>query len=288
MNKRSTVPALMPETSRGSFAAATRLKFVLAPILGALPVSALLMVGTPALAAPPAVPGPRAVERSQRHAEDRDAGRGARAVRRRAFAAAKALRPSVVRIDVESGAPRVARAPQGSANCPRGVFRIFKHFSTWSGEGPACRGDRAAGPVRESSSTSRVTWWTNRHAYEGASKVTVTMWEGQSFGQGHRRRSRTDVAVVRLEKVPTNPSPRGWRFGAPDVGDMGMRSGSPLGLEQTVTAGIISGKGRAGTTGSHVRRIACARTFPDRRQDHPENSGDPWPTSAERSSASTR
>jgi serine protease Do len=58
---------------------------------------------------------------------------------------------------------------------------------------------------------------------------------------------RTDVAVVRLEKAPKGiVAARIGDSEKLEVGEWVLAIGSPLGLEQTVTAGIVSGKGRAG------------------------------------------
>ena len=89
---------------------------------------------------------------------------------------------------------------------------------------------------------------TNRHVVQGATKVTVTMNDGKEYtAQVVGKDAQTDVAVVRLEKPPSNLVVA--RLGDSDkleVGEWVVAVGSPLGLEQTVTAGIISGKGRPG------------------------------------------
>jgi serine protease Do len=169
-----------------------------------------------------------------------------------AFAsAAKALRPSVVRIDVESGPPAVANNRRGrpNPNARPDVPDIFKHFFDMEpgegGMGPGMpRRGTGSGVVIDNS--GNVV--TNRHVVEGASKVTVTMWDGTEVpAKVVGADERTDVAVVRLEKVPKGLVVA--RLGDSehvDVGEWVLAIGSPLGLEQTVTAGIISGKGRAG------------------------------------------
>ena len=89
---------------------------------------------------------------------------------------------------------------------------------------------------------------TNRHVVQGATKVTVTMNDGKEY-TAHvvGKDAQTDVAVVRLDKPPANLVVA--RLGDSDkleVGEWVVAVGSPLGLEQTVTAGIVSGKGRPG------------------------------------------
>ena len=100
---------------------------------------------------------------------------------------------------------------------------------------------------------------TNRHVVQGATKVTVTMNDGKEYpARVVGKDAQTDVAVVRLEKPPANLVVA--RLGDSDkleVGEWVVAVGSPLGLEQTVTAGIISGKGRPGRhvqmSGNRVR-----------------------------------
>jgi serine protease Do len=169
-----------------------------------------------------------------------------------AFAAtAKALRPSVVRIDVESAPPRVAgnQRPRRQNPSEGDLPDIFKHFFGDGGEMPGM----PPGGIRRGTGSGVVVDTagnvvTNRHVVEGAAKVTVTMWDGSEIpAKVIGADPRTDVAVVRLEKIPRGLTVA--RLGDSDraeVGEWVLAIGSPLGLEQTVTAGIISGKGRAG------------------------------------------
>ena len=170
----------------------------------------------------------------------------------KAFATtAKALRPSVVRIDVESGPPRVARGDRRRQNVPDDLPDIFRHFFDMDpGDGP---GGPPGGGVRRGTGSGIVidqagNIVTNRHVVEDATKVTVTLWDGTELpAKVVGADPRTDVAVVRLEKPPHNLTAA--RLGDSEkleVGEWVLAIGSPLGLEQTVTAGIVSGKGRAG------------------------------------------
>ncbi len=239
-----------------SFRGHIRVVFLVA--LSALPLGAFLagmevhqVTAAPVLAP---VPGPGGVTVTPK-TEMPDA---ARALSTAFAAAAKALRPSVVRIDVESGPPQVANRDRQNRNGRKGmpglppgadVPDIFKHFFDMEpGDGPGApdmtRRGTGSGVVIDSSGAVV----TNRHVVEGASKVTVTLWDGTEVpAKVVGTDARTDVAVIRLEKIP-----RGLvvaRLGDSerlDVGEWVLAIGSPLGLEQTVTAGIVSGKGRAG------------------------------------------
>ena len=202
---------------------------------------------TAASAAPsPAPPQPAAVTpKMEKPAEAR--------VLSSAFAGtAKALRPSVVRIDVESGPPRVARGERRrQQNVPDDLPDIFRRFFDMDpGDGP---GMPPGGGARHGTGSGIIIDQagdivTNRHVVEDASKVTVTLWDGTEIpAKVVGADPRTDVAVVRLEKVPRNLTAA--RLGDSEkleVGEWVLAIGSPLGLEQTVTAGIVSGKGRAG------------------------------------------
>ncbi|HSS38170.1 MAG TPA: trypsin-like peptidase domain-containing protein [Polyangia bacterium] len=171
---------------------------------------------------------------------------------------AKALAPSVVRIEVEVGAPKVAngrgRTP-GPNNDEDGddngevppFFRHFFQFGPGGGGGmPEPGPSHGVGSGFIIDTNGDIV--TNRHVVQGATKVTVTMNDGKEF-PAHvvGKDAQTDVAVVRLDHAPPNLVVA--RLGDSDkleVGEWVVAIGSPLGLEQTVTAGIVSGKGRPG------------------------------------------
>jgi serine protease Do len=167
---------------------------------------------------------------------------------------AKALGPSVVRIEVEVANPRGMGGPHGRMQMPddgdddNDVPPFFRHFF----QGPNGGGMPEPGPAHGVGSGFIIDTngdiVTNRHVVQGASKVTVTMNDGKEYS-AHvvGKDAQTDVAVVRLEHPPSNLVVA--RLGDSDkleVGEWVVAVGSPLGLEQTVTAGIVSGKGRPG------------------------------------------
>jgi len=85
---------------------------------------------------------------------------------------------------------------------------------------------------------------TNNHVIEGADSLTVELSDGQTVsGTVVGADPQTDLAVVKIDA----PNLRAVAFGNSDttrVGDWVLAIGSPFGLDQTVTAGIISGKNR--------------------------------------------
>ncbi|AJS59475.1 S1C family serine protease [Paenibacillus sp. IHBB 10380] len=87
---------------------------------------------------------------------------------------------------------------------------------------------------------------TNAHVVEGSQEVIVRTlnheeYKGIVIGVG----VDTDVAVVRVQKMKNmSPLPIARKFKA-EIGDEILALGSPLGLENTVTTGIISGVNRS-------------------------------------------
>ncbi len=85
---------------------------------------------------------------------------------------------------------------------------------------------------------------TNAHVVDGADEVLVTLVDKREFKAriiGSDR--RTDVAVVKVEATGL-PAVKLGDVNRLKVGEWVMAIGSPFGLENTVTAGIVSAKAR--------------------------------------------
>ena len=86
---------------------------------------------------------------------------------------------------------------------------------------------------------------TNNHVVEGAQSVMVRLHDGREMkGIDIKRDPRTDLAILRLDGKGPFPAARLGNSDAVGVGDWVLALGEPFGLEGSVTAGIISAKGR--------------------------------------------
>jgi serine protease DegQ len=85
---------------------------------------------------------------------------------------------------------------------------------------------------------------TNHHVVANADQITVTLQDGRNFETKLVGADpETDVALVRIEAKNLWVLP----FGDSEslrVGDFVVAIGSPFGLSQTVTLGIVSALGR--------------------------------------------
>ena len=108
---------------------------------------------------------------------------------------------------------------------------------------------------------------TNAHVVEGADEVTVTLPDRREFkAKIVGADKRTDVAVVKIDATGL-PHVRMGDVSKLKVGEWVMAIGSPFGLENTVTAGIVSAKGR--DTGDYLPFIQTDVAI------NPGNSGGP-------------
>jgi serine protease Do len=85
---------------------------------------------------------------------------------------------------------------------------------------------------------------TNNHVVEGARELEVTLASGERLpARVVAGDSETDVAVIKVDKDDLPAAVIG-SVKTVQVGELAVAIGSPLGLEQSVTAGIISALGR--------------------------------------------
>ncbi len=86
---------------------------------------------------------------------------------------------------------------------------------------------------------------TNEHVVEGATRITVGLQSGEKYrGRIIGIDEETDVAVVKIDAPQDLPTVVLGDSNNAQVGDWVLAMGSPFGLDQTVTAGIISKKER--------------------------------------------
>jgi serine protease Do len=172
----------------------------------------------------------------------------ARALSKAFSGVARALRPSVVRLDVESDGPRVATNRERRGDRFRGdpdlrdFFERFFDFDGVPNQGPG----RGTGSGFVMDSQGNII--TNSHVIAGASKVTVILSDGSKLpARVIGKDELTDVAVVRLDSVRQGlVAARLGNSDQAEIGEWVLAVGSPLAMDQTVTAGIISGKGKLG------------------------------------------
>jgi serine protease Do len=194
-----------------------------------------------------------------------------RALSRAMVDVARALQPSVVRLDVESERPRVAKRER--EKIPPELEKFFERFFGEDFEVPPGPGKGTGSGLVLDGAGNIIT---NSHVVEKATKVTVTMADGRELPAkviGFDK--QTDVAVVRLQSPPRDlVAARIGDSSKVEVGEWVLAVGSPLGLDQSVTAGIISSKGRVGKhvsmSGDRVREYIQTDA-----KINPGNSGGP-------------
>lgn len=171
--------------------------------------------------------------------------------------------PAVVRIDaartVRSRVPAIFNDP------------FFRDFFGGSMPRSRTRVERGTGSGFIINSKGLVL--TNAHVVNGADTVTVVLKDGRSFkGKVMGQDPLTDVAVVKIEanNLPTVQMGNSDRL---RPGEWAIAIGNPLGLDNTVTAGIISATGRtSGDVGVPDKRVGFIQTD---AAINPGNSGGP-------------
>lgn len=111
---------------------------------------------------------------------------------------------------------------------------------------------------------------TNYHVVDGADKITVTLSDGRSFtAKVLGRDQKTDIAIIKIDAQQDLPAVSLGDSDQLEVGEWVMAIGNPFGLDHTVTAGIVSAKGRRIGDGPYEDFIQTDASI------NPGNSGGP-------------
>ncbi len=169
---------------------------------------------------------------------------------------AKQLEPSVVNINTESTIKNIRKrrgqSPDDDDNGGGGggMEDFFNHFFGAPGQG----GSPDSGPIRERSLGSGVVVdpkgyiLTNRHVIDKADRIRVR-FQDDPPGVQHDAKvigsdQETDLAVIKVDVDKQLPAAKMGNSDSAQVGDWVLAIGSPFGQAGTVTAGIVSAKGR--------------------------------------------
>lgn len=151
--------------------------------------------------------------------------------------------PAVVNISTTQSVrnPLLPQAPNLQEDDP--FYEFFRRFIPQPGPGPRESPSQSLGSGFIISQDGYIL--TNAHVVETADEITVKLNDKREFRAkviGADR--RTDVALIKIEATGLPAV----RFGEPSrlkVGEWVLAIGSPFGFENTVTAGIVSAKGRS-------------------------------------------
>lgn len=111
---------------------------------------------------------------------------------------------------------------------------------------------------------------TNNHVIEKAEKIIVRLSDEREFeAKVIGRDEKTDLALIKIADPQNLPVVQLGDSDQLDVGEWVIAIGNPFGLEQTVTVGIVSAKGRAIGNGPFDNYIQTDASI------NPGNSGGP-------------
>jgi len=158
------------------------------------------------------------------------------------------VKPAVISVRVKiNGGPQLSSDDGGQL--PRGFERFFRRFGPEmfpdmpQGQGPNQRGPRRAGQGSGFFISADGYAVTNNHVVDKADEVEVMTDDGKTYNaKVIGTDPRTDLALIKVD---------GGNFPyakladkAPRIGDWVLAVGNPFGLGGTVTAGIVSARGR--------------------------------------------
>jgi serine protease Do len=182
---------------------------------------------------------------------------------------AEQLKPSVVNISAAKTV--VSRAPsfRGPRTPGGGGDQFDEFFGRFFNEMPkSSRKARSLGSGFIISGDGYIL--TNNHVVEGADEITVKLSDGREFsGEVRGLDPKLDLALIKIEAGEDLPVAGLGESDGIKVGEWVMAIGNPFGLEQTVTVGIVSAKGRVIGAGPYDDFIQTDASI------NPGNSGGP-------------
>jgi serine protease Do len=177
---------------------------------------------------------------------------------------AEKVRPGVVNIQVVK---TVKNAGFGFPHSSRNPFGDF--FGPFSDENPH-RGPEQQGVGSGFVISSDGYILTNNHVVDDANQIKIKLADGKEYdAKVVGRDPKTDLALLKAEGVSGLQSLQLGDSDSLKVGNWVVAIGSPFGLEQTVTAGIVSAKGRVIGSGPYDNFIQTDASI------NPGNSGGP-------------
>ncbi len=183
---------------------------------------------------------------------------------------AKQVKGGVVNIRVEKTVKPTEEISHFSPRNPFGGRNPFGDFF-----GPLPRGDNGPAPKQRGLGSGFIIDGsghivTNNHVIEGADTIIVTLSNKKEYkAELIGRDPKTDVALLKIDHSNDLKPLAMGDSNALSVGEWVVAIGSPFGLEQTVTAGIVSAKGRVIGAGPYDDFIQTDASI------NPGNSGGP-------------
>jgi serine protease Do len=185
-------------------------------------------------------------------------------------ALAAKLSPMVVNVKVVK-LEKVASFPQSGGEMPDNLREFFKHFAP---DMPNMPRNRPSPRVRGAGSGVIISKdgyvLTNNHVIEGAKEVTVTLDDQKEYkARIIGRDPKTDLGLLKIEGKDSFEAAALGDSDNLQVGDWVIAIGNPFGLNNTVTSGIVSAKGRVIGAGPYDNFIQTDASI------NPGNSGGP-------------
>jgi serine protease Do len=161
---------------------------------------------------------------------------------------AKKVLPAVVSIETRNKAPKVKppaprrRALPDDVAVPEEFRRFFEGFEFEMPDRVPQHGF-GSGVIVD----PKGVILTNHHVVAGADEVEVQLMDGRKFtSKDIRSDPKTDVAIVRIDAKADLPYLELGDSEAMEIGDRVLAAGAPFGLKGSISAGIVSAKGRSG------------------------------------------